>query len=480
MFDEKTNAFLDNLVKGASNEELFKMERMPASKPFVGPPEEVIGVKTQPETTIVGTKPMALETAKPAQVTQGADYQSNVNRGIEKASALNQAFQQERQLSAEDMDKNKADISSAYLNLIKSMKPRQRTPEEAQRILDANKSLNEIKEIPERNLLSEAILAFTPAAFGLLGGESAKIAQLEGGKNARKLYEDSRKQDIENINKRNETIKKNYENILKIDKDAAEQYLNNQKLQLQQADTAFKAASTVGTMTQKDVQKYDDKIADLTKAELAATQKGAEKLADIEMEPAKEAAKTKRANIIASGQGLKEATGLRKEFEGLPEVKDFRQMQTAYSKISTVAKNPSAAGDISLVYNYMKMLDPGSTVREGEYATAKNAAGVPDQIRNTFNKLRSGEFLSPEQRKDFSNQARNIYNSQQELVSKREQDYSGSLAQSYGAAPKNVIPRNTEPIQKELSAIDKQALDWAKKNSKDPRAQKILQKLGVK
>jgi len=30
MFDEKTNAFLDNLVKGASNEELFKMERMPA------------------------------------------------------------------------------------------------------------------------------------------------------------------------------------------------------------------------------------------------------------------------------------------------------------------------------------------------------------------------------------------------------------------------------------------------------------------
>lgn len=479
MFDEKTNAFLDNLVKGASNEELFKMERMPASKPFVGPPEEVIGVKTQPETTIVGTKPMALETAKPAQVAQGADYQSNVNRGIEKASALNQAFQQERQLSAEDMDKYKADISSAYLNLTKSMKPRERTPEEAQRIIDANKSLSGIQEIPERNLLSEAILAFTPAAFGLLGGESAKIAQLEGGKNARKLYEDSRKQDIENINKRNETIKKNYENILKIDKDAAEQYLNNQKLQLQQADTAFKAASTVGTMTQKDVQKYDDKIADLTKAELAATQKGAEKLADIEMTPAEQAAKTKRAGIIASGQGFKEETSLRKEINDLKEVKDLKTIEVAYKKMRSAVNNPSPAGDMSIVFGAYNAWDPSSTVREGEYDRALKATGLPTQLRNALNKLKNGEILSPEQRKDFLEQARNSYNAQLEVAGRAQDDYT-NIAGKRGLDVKNVVPNKTQPIQKELSGVDKQALDWAKKNSKDPRAQKILQKLGVK
>ena len=51
------------------------------------------------------------------------------------------------------------------------------------------------------------------------------------------------------------------------------------------------------------------------------------------------------------------------------------------------------------------MLDPGSTVREGEFANAQNAAGVPDQIRNLYNKLITGERLNPTQRADFLSQA---------------------------------------------------------------------------
>jgi hypothetical protein len=205
----------------------------------------------------------------------------------------------------------------------------------------------------------------------------------------------------------------------------------------------------------------------------------AQQVAQIEMTPAKEAAKAKRASIIASGQGLKEATSLRKEFEGLPEVKDFRQLQSSYEKIKTVTKKPSPAGDISLVFSYMKMLDPSSTVREGEYATAKNAAGVPDIIRNQYNKLKSGEFLSEKQRTDFLQQATNLYNAQQSLVAKREQDFS-ALSSAYGTSASNVLPRKTEQAPKVLSAKDEQALAWAKKNSSDPRAKLILQKLGGK
>jgi len=39
------------------------------------------------------------------------------------------------------------------------------------------------------------------------------------------------------------------------------------------------------------------------------------------------------------------------------------------------------------------MLDPGSVVRESEFATAQNAAGVPDQVRNMYNKVLSGTRL---------------------------------------------------------------------------------------
>ena len=49
----------------------------------------------------------------------------------------------------------------------------------------------------------------------------------------------------------------------------------------------------------------------------------------------------------------------------------------------------------------MKMLDPTSVVREGEFATAQNATGVPERIRNSFNKAMSGERLGQKQRTKF-------------------------------------------------------------------------------
>lgn len=73
------------------------------------------------------------------------------------------------------------------------------------------------------------------------------------------------------------------------------------------------------------------------------------------------------------------------------------------------ASEDTAAGDIALIFNYMKMLDPGSAVREGEFATAQNATGIPDVIRNQFNKLQSGERLNLAQRTSFRGQAEKLY-----------------------------------------------------------------------
>ena len=50
---------------------------------------------------------------------------------------------------------------------------------------------------------------------------------------------------------------------------------------------------------------------------------------------------------------------LRKEFT--TQMKPFTELGQAFRKIEATALNPSTAGDISLVYNFMKILDPGST-----------------------------------------------------------------------------------------------------------------------
>ncbi len=89
--------------------------------------------------------------------------------------------------------------------------------------------------------------------------------------------------------------------------------------------------------------------------------------------------------------------------------KEFVDMTNAFTRINESVQEPSAAGDLALVFNYMKMLDPASVVRESEFATAQNAAGVPDIIRAQWNRLKRGERLSAPQRSDFFDRARRLY-----------------------------------------------------------------------
>lgn len=116
----------------------------------------------------------------------------------------------------------------------------------------------------------------------------------------------------------------------------------------------------------------------------------------------------------------------------LDNTKFFREIGQAYGKINTVAQNISPAGDIALIFNYMKMLDPSSVVREGEFATAQNSGSVPTRIQASYNKLLKGERLTPEQRNDFLTQAYNLYQAQ-------EQDYNKIVEQYTGIANRNKL-----------------------------------------
>ena len=86
----------------------------------------------------------------------------------------------------------------------------------------------------------------------------------------------------------------------------------------------------------------------------------------------------------------------------------------------------------------MKILDPGSVVREGEFATAQNATGVPEQIRNKYNQIKEGERLGAKQRQDFLDQARNAYDAEQ--VNQRQLDVKYTeIAKTYGFDPSRVL-----------------------------------------
>ena len=141
------------------------------------------------------------------------------------------------------------------------------------------------------------------------------------------------------------------------------------------------------------------------------------------------------------GQDFKQGVTLRKEFDQLPDVKAFHDVANSYDIIADIArKPPTAQNDLSLIFSYMKMLDPGSVVREGEFANAQNTAGIPDQVRNAYNKAISGQRLNPQQRQEFTNTARGVYDSRKRRYSQLVDQYKG-YARGYGLGDDVIQPR---------------------------------------
>ena len=150
--------------------------------------------------------------------------------------------------------------------------------------------------------------------------------------------------------------------------------------------------------------------------------------------------------IIAGGtpsdiskEAWDKSKSIRGEFVAIPAVKSFSEQAQAFGRIVASADSPSPAGDLALIFNFMKVLDPGSTVREGEFANAQNAGGVDDRVRGLYNQIINGQRLSETQRADFVGRAESLYKNAEQGYKQTEKFYKG-LAQRAGLKPEDVIP----------------------------------------
>jgi hypothetical protein len=144
----------------------------------------------------------------------------------------------------------------------------------------------------------------------------------------------------------------------------------------------------------------------------------------------------KPAEIMKPAEKLDSAQKLRKEFTQLSG--DYRMIQDGISRVEAGAAQDSGAGDIALVYGYMKILDPGSVVREGEFATAETAGGVAQQYINLYNKLLQGQRMTPEVRNQFIASAKSLAERKKSEFDAHAQRFSG-FAQQYGINPDEVV-----------------------------------------
>ena len=122
-----------------------------------------------------------------------------------------------------------------------------------------------------------------------------------------------------------------------------------------------------------------------------------------------------------------------------------------YSLQRLNASQDNAAGDLALIFNYMKLLDPRSAVKETEFATAQNAAGVEDRIRNVYNKVRNGEFLSVDQRKEFRGQAVELFKPYKEKGDQLKAAYTAG-AKRNGLDPLSILLSVSQEEQPKAAA----------------------------
>lgn len=207
-----------------------------------------------------------------------------------------------------------------------------------------------------------------------------------------------------------------------------------------------------------------------------------------------EGLKAQRAKEEAEAKGKeakdKAAGDLRKELQAIPEVKSFfGETEPSYKVFKQAIKGDSGSAGTTAIFTFMKLIDPGVAVMEGDVDRIRKAGGPAAAYADLYQYALTGNPLPAKVRKELEQQADMIYGVKEKAAVERIGQYRG-LATEGGADPNRVAPPRvpmppgldlnaTPPPPKAAgSSNESDALKWARENPNDPRAAEILQLLG--
>ena len=129
-------------------------------------------------------------------------------------------------------------------------------------------------------------------------------------------------------------------------------------------------------------------------------------------------------------EGFKNVMQLGSEFKNEPIYKEYQGMQTAFNQVNTALNQETPIGDLAGATKMMKLMDPGSVVRESELALAMAAAGRMDLLKNLLNRAITGEKLTPQQRLDFKALSNELYAAAGQAYNNKRGEYE-ALGNAY-------------------------------------------------
>jgi hypothetical protein len=128
-------------------------------------------------------------------------------------------------------------------------------------------------------------------------------------------------------------------------------------------------------------------------------------------------------SVDAGQKGFENKMSAKKTFMSEPIYKDFNDMKSAYGQVISALDQGSPIGDVAGATKVMKLLDPGSVVRESELGIAMAASGRMDRLKYYFDNWASGNKLTPTQRSDFKALSNELYAAAGQAYNQKRGEY---------------------------------------------------------
>jgi hypothetical protein len=151
-------------------------------------------------------------------------------------------------------------------------------------------------------------------------------------------------------------------------------------------------------------------------------------------------------DMTSGEKGFKNEMDLRKEWTGSPEYKAYVDMKSAWDSVQTGLQQNTPIGDVAAATKIMKLLDPGSVVRESELAIAMQATGAMDRLANYASSIMKGTKLTGAQKEEFGQLADQLYNASAQVYNNKREDYV-SIAEDFKLNPQRIAGKPAQVRQ---------------------------------
>lgn len=102
---------------------------------------------------------------------------------------------------------------------------------------------------------------------------------------------------------------------------------------------------------------------------------------------------------------------MRSKVESSQPYKNYVETRNRTDALESAVADPGAFGDLGILYDYMRSLDPDSVVREGEQLLFRRTGSLSQKAANALNTLATGKTLTEDQRNEvlkYSRRRRDI------------------------------------------------------------------------